>query len=143
MFLKGKNHDVKNPLRHSDKIHMNIRGIGPINNLQGGIIDAKERSVNASDQDRDARQEQHERQKKQVKLTPEQIKEAFQALVDSLNGTGLRAVSEIENKLPVFKVFDKDNQEIRQLRYPRIVELYIERNNEVAHRSGTLLKKSA
>lgn len=122
---------------------MNIRGIGPIQSVQGGKIETTNKSINSSHEDRDAQREEQEERRKRIKLTDEQVLEAFKALVTSLSGSGLRASQDRENDLPVFRVFDQTGKEIRTIRYPRIVELYLKRNEEQPGGSGTLLRKSA
>lgn len=122
---------------------MSIRGIDKVQAFLGGIIDAKGRSVNAH-ADRDAQKEEQEQRRKNLQLTPEQIEEAFRALLKSLSGTDLRAEKKIDNGKPHFQVFDSSGKVIRDLRLPHITELYLKsKSGESDVHSGTLLKRSA
>ncbi len=122
---------------------MSIRGIDRVQTFLGGIIDAKSRSVNSS-ADRDEKRDEQQRRREQMILSPAQIEEAFQALLETLQGSDLRAERHMENDKPHFVVIDKSGKVIRDLRSPHVVELYLKRiSGETESQSGTLLKRSA
>lgn len=122
---------------------MSVKGIGRVQAFLGGIIDAKDRPVNAS-ADRDTKRDEQEQRRKKLRLSEEQIQEAFEELLETLSGTTLRAEKHMENDSPHFQVFDANNKVIRDLRLPHIIDFYFRsKSGEPEQQAGTLLKRSA
>jgi hypothetical protein len=120
---------------------MDIRGIQRIQAFLGGIIDGRQRPVNASN-DRDAHRDQLQQRRRYMKLSKEQVDEAFSKLIEGLEGTGLVAEQIAVNNETHFVVKDKTNAVVRELKGLMITDLYLKKFEE-GDTSGTLLKRSA
>jgi hypothetical protein len=123
---------------------MNIRGINRISSFLGGSVESKKDgslSVTTSENDANAREEQR-RKRRQMRLTTEQIDEAFRFLLEGLQGTGLRAEKTLEGETWTFRVFDQQNALVRELSGVQIVDLFFDRA-ETKTGAGTLLRRSA
>jgi len=132
---------LKRVMRASDKDYMNIRGLNRIHGFFGAVTDAKKRTAEAS-ADRDSGSSPRHSPRRDVRLTPEQVDEAYESFIAKLQGTGLTAErSSNEEGFPVFTVRDPQGQVVRTLLHPAIVDIWFDR--DTPDTSGQLLKKSA
>jgi hypothetical protein len=122
---------------------MDIRGFSRINGLLGGLLDPTKKKATGASADRDSGGQAPPDPRKNIKLSPEQLQEAFEAFLVSLSGSGLSAEqTTTEEGSPNFIVRGPNGNVVRTLSYFAIVDVWLDRK-KLNTSTGRLLSRSA
>ncbi len=105
-------------------------------------MDPSKKKATEASADRDPSQQSQQDSRRNIKLSAEQINEAYEAFLVSLSGSGLSAEQRVsDDGMPQFVVKGPTGTVMRVLGYFAIVDVWLDRHK--TNPTGRLLSRSA